>query len=91
MAGLASAPDAVLYSGQSLRLAVEGVNEARCADPDAAYRFRYDGLNLVLQSGDQYLLVSRSWSRQNGSAVLLPRDGLRLEFAPPDQHRGEPC
>jgi hypothetical protein len=92
VAELDSAADAVLYSERSLRLAVVGVTEFRCQDPEAAYRFRYDGLKLVLQSGGQYLLVSAEWSRENGTAVVLPRtDAVRLEFATPGQRRSEIC
>ncbi len=92
VAELPTTPDAVVYSERSLRLAVEGVTEHRCQDPDAAYRFRYDGLKLVLASGGQYLLVSGAWSRENGTAVLLPRsDTVRIEFAPPGQVRSATC
>jgi hypothetical protein len=92
VAELPTTPDAVVYSQRSLRLAVEGVTEYRCADPDAAYRFRYDGLKLVLASGGQYLLISGAWTRENGTAVLLPRsDAVRLEFAPPGQVRSHTC
>ena len=74
-------PAAVLFSANSLSLDVDGVTEVRCDDPEAAYRFRYDGLRLVRQSGDQYLLLSSSWTRDTGSAVLIPRGGdVRLEF-----------
>ncbi len=74
-------PAAVLFSAQSLSMDVDGVTEVRCADPEAAYRFRYDGLRLVRQSGNQYLLLSSAWSRDTGSAVLIPRGGdVRLEF-----------
>jgi hypothetical protein len=74
-------PAAVLFSANSLSLDVDGVTEVRCSDPDAAYRFRYDGLRLVRQSGNQYLLVAATWSRDTGSAVLIPRSGeIRLEF-----------
>jgi hypothetical protein len=91
-AGLPEQPDAVLYSETSLRLAVEGVTEIRCQDPDAAFRFRYDGLKLILQSGGQYLFVSGVWSRQNGTAVILPRgNSIRVEFAPPGQRRSAIC
>jgi hypothetical protein len=46
----------------------------------------------VLQSGGQYLLISGAWSRENGTAVLLPRtDAVRLEFAPPGQVRSSTC
>jgi len=78
---LPSLPAAVLYSEQSLSLTAAGVTEVRCADPDAAYRFRYDGLRLVRQAGNQYLLVAATWSRDTGTAVLIPRgSGVRLEF-----------
>jgi hypothetical protein len=74
-------PEAVLYSQQSLSLAVPGVTEVRCGDPDAAYRFRYDGLRLVRQAGNQYLLLPATWDRATGTAVLIPRSGtIRLEF-----------
>ena len=78
---LPTVPEAVLYSQQSLSLAVPGVTEVRCSDPDAAFRFRYDGLRLVRQAGDQYLLLPATWDRATGTAVLIPRSGtIRLEF-----------
>jgi hypothetical protein len=74
-------PAAVLYSKASLSLHAPGVREARCQDPEAAYRFRYDGLTLVLRSGDQYVFLPRAWSTSNGVAIVMPRsDALRLEF-----------
>jgi hypothetical protein len=84
VAELPTAPSVLVYSSQSLSLEVPGVRESRCKDSDAAYRFRYDGLALVLQSGDQYVLLPRTWSTVNGVAVLLPRtDSIRLEFVRP--------
>lgn len=92
VAELPTAADAVIYSERSLRLAVAGVTEVACLDPDAAYRFRYDGLKLVIQSGDQYLLLPSGWTRENGTALLIPRsDAVRLEFAPPGQQRQPVC
>lgn len=83
-AALATWPDAVLYSERSLSLTAPGVRETPCANADAAYGFRYDGLKLVMQSGDQYLFLPSGWSRHEGAAVLLPRsDSLRLEFTQP--------
>jgi hypothetical protein len=76
-------PSAVIYSSKSLGLVAPGVRETRCQDPDAAYRFRYDGLKLVLHSGDQYLFLPRDWSPSKGVAILMPRnDSLRLELIP---------
>jgi hypothetical protein len=78
---LPAVPEAVLFSQQSLSLAVPGVTEVRCSDPEAAYRFRYDGLRLVRQAGSQYLLLPATWDRATGTAVLIPRSGtVRLEF-----------
>ena len=76
-------PSAVIYSERSLNLHAPGVREVRCQDREAAYRFRYDGLKLVLQSGDQYLFLPEAWAPTDGVAILLPRtDSVRLEFQP---------
>jgi hypothetical protein len=82
-------PSAVLYSARSLSLAIPGVREVRCQHPEAAYRFRYDGLKLLLQSGDQYVFLPEKWSRTNGVAIVIPRgESLRLEFLPSSARRG---
>ncbi|MFD2090839.1 hypothetical protein [Blastococcus deserti] len=81
---LPTVPEAVVYSERSLSLGIEGVTEVRCADPEAAYRFRYTGLRLVRQAGNQYLLLPATWTRDEGTAVLIPRSaGVRLEFRAP--------
>ncbi len=74
-------PEVVVYSEQSLSIRADGVEAVRCRDPEAAYRYRYDGLALVLQSNDQYVILPKDWSRGDGIAMVLPRnDGVRLEF-----------
>jgi hypothetical protein len=83
---LPSVPESVLYSAKSLSLDVPGVTAQHCSDPDAAYRFRYSGLRLVREAGNQYLLLPATWSPEAGPAVLIPRsDAVRLEFRPPGQ------
>lgn len=75
-------PNVVLYSDRSLGLTGPGVREVRCRDPQAAYKFRYDGLKLMIQSGDQYVFLPERWSRDSGTAIVIPRSGaLRLEFS----------
>ncbi|MBC6461759.1 hypothetical protein [Actinomadura sp. HBU206391] len=84
VAELPTYPSAVIYSERSLSLHAPGVREVRCDAPAAAYRFRYDGLTLVLQSGDQYLFLPRAWTPSDGLAVIVARDkSLRLEFIRP--------
>ena len=89
VAALRNDPDVALYSTQSLSLHAPGVREERCRDPQAAYRYRYDGLKLLLESGGQYLFLPRLWTRAEGVAILIPQsDSLRLEFYPPSARNG---
>jgi hypothetical protein len=79
---LGSYPNVVVYSAQSLSLHALGVREIRCQDPQAAYRFRYDGLKLVLQSGGQYLFLPADWTSDRVAIVIPRTDSVRLEFYP---------
>lgn len=77
-------PSVSIYSAQRLALDARGVREAVCEHSDAAYRFRYDGLKLVMQAGDQYLFLPEEWTPRDGTAILMPRDDkIRLEFSAP--------
>lgn len=83
-AGLPGYPSAVLYSANDLNLRGPGVRETRCGGGDSAYRYRYEGLKLVMQSGDMYLLLPAGWTRSDGAAVVIPRtDTVRFEFTVP--------
>jgi hypothetical protein len=90
-AALPAWPDTVLYSEHSLALHGPGITETACAGAGSTYRYRYDGLKLVLQSGGQYFFLPAGWTTADGAALVLPRtDSLRLEFsaagpAPPDR------
>ena len=81
---LPALPATQVFATKSLGITAPGVHETRCTRPDAAYLYRYDGLKLVLQSGDVYLLLPARWSRRDGVAIVLPRnDSTRLQFSPP--------
>ncbi|MEV8624605.1 hypothetical protein [Streptomyces sp. NPDC051079] len=86
-AGLSDYPSTVVYSAHSLAIGGPGVRETRCKagrDAAPAYGYRYDGLVLILQSGNQYVLVPTRWTPADGVALVLPRnDSVRLEFGPP--------
>jgi hypothetical protein len=78
---LAQEPDVMIYSQKDLSLSAPGIRRLRCRDPQAAYQFRYDGLKLVLESGDLYLFLPENWTPADGTAILLPQsDSVRLEF-----------
>jgi hypothetical protein len=75
-------PSAILYSKDRLHLTGAGVEERVCAAPEAAFKFRYDGLRLMLRSGDQYVFLPDAWSPSNRVAIILPEgDSLRLQFS----------
>ena len=89
-ADLSTLPDVVLFSEKSQSLQAPGVQEATCQDPNAAYR--YVGLKLVPQSGNQYLFLPAGWTPADGVAILIPRsEAIRLEFSPPGHVRNESC
>ncbi len=92
VAALPAWPDAVLYSERSLNLALPGVREQRCAEPEGAFAFRYDGLKLIVQSGNQMLFLPERWVDDGGAALVIPRtDALRLEFSAPGTARDAAC
>lgn len=81
--GMAHHPAVVVYSQNSLSLSTVGVAESRCQNERAAYRFRYDGLKLLLRSADQYVLLPAKWDPSYAVSIVLPRtDAVRLEFVP---------
>jgi hypothetical protein len=46
----------------------------------------------VLRSGNQYLFLPEDWTRENGTALVIPRtDTLRLEFSGPGQGGSIEC
>jgi hypothetical protein len=80
----ACAADVTLYSEKSLNLNTSGVQEELTASTDSAYRFRYPGLKLIPQAGQQYLLIPADWAPSVRPAILLARsETLRLEFTTP--------
>lgn len=77
-------PSVVVYSAQRLFLAGPGVQEqALPADPAAAYRFRYAGLRLLIESDGRFVLLPDRWTRDAGPAYVLDdSDGVRVEYRP---------
>lgn len=80
-AGLPGYPDTVLFSEHDLNLRGPGVHERRCSGDESAYRYRYEGLKLVMRTGDMYLFLPSGWTRAEGAAIVLPKtDSVRFEF-----------
>ncbi|MFJ2738936.1 hypothetical protein ACIO3O_04635 [Streptomyces sp. NPDC087440] len=86
---------AVVHSTRALALSAPGIRETRCADAKSGYPYRYEGLTLVIQSANQFVLLPQNWTATTGVAVVLPRsDSVRLEFVTPRARKaalGRPC
>ncbi|AZM49645.1 hypothetical protein DMB38_31170 [Streptomyces sp. WAC 06738] len=81
VARLPTSTTAVLRSERSLSIDAPGVRELRCADATSGYPYRYEGLVLVIQSADQYVLLPRTWQPRQSVALVIPRTAsVRLEF-----------
>ena len=71
----------LLYSAQDLQIEpTAAVMEELPSGEHAAYRYRYLGLRLAFVDGDRYFLIGRNWQSRGGSLIVLPQDGLRMEF-----------
>lgn len=80
---LATMPETVVFSTKDIGIRGPGVTVTTCTAPESAYRFRYDGLVMVLQSAGQSFLLPKGWNQRDGVALVLPRSGdVRLEFLP---------
>ena len=79
-ANLRCAPDVMLYSAKDLNLAFAGVHAEPSSTPDTDFRFRYPGLKLVPQAGENYLLLPGDWQRGHSAFLMKPADTVRLEF-----------
>ena len=83
-AAISRRPDVTVYSAKRLHLEGPTIRETELGGPDAAYRFRYTGLKLVVRSEGKWFLLPTGWTPSNrGAALLLPdTDDLRVEFVP---------
>ncbi|MGH3836173.1 MAG: hypothetical protein ACRDSF_10785 [Pseudonocardiaceae bacterium] len=71
----------VLYSAQDLQLdSAAAVRQELPGGEHAAYRYRYQGLRLVFVDGGRYFLIGRNWRPRGGTLIVLPSDGVRIEF-----------
>lgn len=71
----------VLYSAQDLQIdQAAAVRQDLPVADHLAYRYRYQGLRLVFVDGGRYFLIGRNWQSGSGAVIVLPREGLRIEF-----------
>ena len=89
---LSTLPETVVFSTKDIGVQGPGVTATACTAADSAYRFRYDGLVLVLQSAGQSFLLPKEWNQRDGMALVLPRSNdVRLEFLRVEAERERTC
>jgi hypothetical protein len=71
----------LLYSAQDLQLdPAAAIRQELPGGDHTAYRYRYQGLRLAFVDGGRYFLIGRNWRPRSGTIIVLPREGLRIEF-----------
>jgi hypothetical protein len=80
--GLSAQPDAVVFSHDRLGIdSSDVVTETAVGDEHSAYRYKYDGLRLLLKSGGKFFLLPADWEQHRGTVVILSdTDAIRIAF-----------
>lgn len=80
----------VLRSTTDLQIVEPGVTATVCSADEAGFRYRYDGLVLMVLAGGQYVLVPRAWTPDTASVVSVPvTDAVRLDHLSPSPTGGD--
>jgi hypothetical protein len=70
-----------LYSAQDLQLDPDtAIRQELPGGERTAYHYRYEGLRLIFVDASQFFLIGRTWQTRGGPLIVLPRDGIRIEF-----------
>jgi hypothetical protein len=74
-------PGAVIFSPHRLHLDLAGVTETVLPAEEAPrFRYRYDGLRLLVRSNDRFFLIPTQWRPGSHAVVLTDEPTYRLEF-----------
>lgn len=67
--GLSDLPRVVIYSENALVLNAPGVKEISVGSPESIYHWQYEGLRLLVHSGEKFFLLPAGWP--DGHQVVL--------------------
>ncbi len=77
--------EAVVLTDARLAISGHGLTIEPVAPQPSRYAYRYEGFRVLLHTGDQWILLPRGWTPENGdSVVLLPETAaaVRVEVRP---------
>ncbi|MGY1698005.1 hypothetical protein ACI780_24190 [Geodermatophilus sp. SYSU D00814] len=79
----AATPDIMMYSKDKIHFNGDGVQEEDLGSTYSPYRFRYEGLKLLVRGGGKFVIIPYSWRTENAFAVIVPDDkDVRIVFSP---------
>lgn len=80
-------PRVIIYSDKELLISAPGVERTTVGNSESLYHWRYQGLRLLVHSGDKYFLIPAGWASTEHSAIVLADEpGLRFEFQEPERY-----
>jgi hypothetical protein len=80
---LGARPGVIVYAKAALDIEPRSGVEVAPLQGAGTYRFRYNGLKLLIRSNKMYFLVPSEWTYADGVVILLPdSDATRIEFSP---------
>jgi hypothetical protein len=78
---VAGRPNVILYAAQRLEIRGPGVTVDVIEGPDSRYRFRYNGLCLLVKPPARYILLPLGWQKGRDSTVIIPDDdSIRIDI-----------
>jgi hypothetical protein len=77
---LAHSPKVVLYSDARLGIAGPGVKVEPITQEDSRYHFRYEGLRLLVNTGDSYIIAPQGWTLGRDALSVLPSKDARIDL-----------
>jgi hypothetical protein len=70
----------VLYSDARLGIAGPGVKVEPITQEDSRYHFRYEGLRLLVNTGDSYIIAPQGWTLGRDALSVLPSKDARIDL-----------
>jgi hypothetical protein len=78
-----SRPGVIAYCQQRPLLTGHGITVTAVPGPDSPYRYRYDGLVLLIHTGSVWLLLPAAWAPDDPVIRLPDTAACRLDFRTP--------
>ncbi|MGP4017463.1 hypothetical protein [Saccharopolyspora sp. 5N708] len=79
-ASLSSQPKVALYSVDRLAIAGPGVRVDQITQEGSRFHFRYEGLRMLIRTGDKYIFAPEGWALGRDALFMVPTDDTRIDL-----------